>query len=162
MRLLLEQDLNFACFGLLVKTLEINGILGDEIVGMAMRVFVAVAFAISAMAFVPAHAFKASFSWKDISACTGIGTSPAFRLSEVPKGTASLAFRMDDLDAPGFEHGGSTVHYDGHDEVPQGAITFIGPCPPPGKRHRYRWTVQALGVHGTVLAKTSTTQAFPP
>ncbi len=45
--------------------------------------------------------FGASLRW--------CGSSPEFRLSGVPKGTATLDFTMVDLDVPGFLHGGGQV-----------------------------------------------------
>lgn len=106
-----------------------------------------------------ASAFTAGFSWAGIPACEKI--SPAFTLSAVPAGTTRLRFNMTDLDVPGFHHGGSTVAYSG-DTVKQGAIGYIGPCPPGGQRHRYRWTIEALDGAGKLLGTATATQAFPP
>jgi phosphatidylethanolamine-binding protein (PEBP) family uncharacterized protein len=108
----------------------------------------------------PGHAFGASFSWNKIAGCARV--SPAFRLSDVPDGTASLSFMMVDLDVPSFHHGGSTVPYSGKSRVKRGAITYIGPCPPPGEKHRYRWAIEALDAQRKVLATTTATQMFPP
>jgi hypothetical protein len=85
-----------------------------------------VALMIAAM---PAHAdaLSASFSWSGIPACEKI--SPAFTLAGVPAGTKRLRFEMHDLNVPDFHHGGSAVAYEGA-AVPQGAIHYIGPCPP--------------------------------
>lgn len=107
----------------------------------------------------PASAFTASFSWAGIPACAKI--SPAFALSGVPSGTKRLRFSMTDLDVPTFHHGGSTVGYDG-DTVKQGAISYIGPCPPGGQHHRYRWTIEAVDAAGKVLGATTVTETFPP
>jgi phosphatidylethanolamine-binding protein (PEBP) family uncharacterized protein len=104
-----------------------------------------------------AQAFSASFSWSGIPACSQ--TSPAFRIAAAPKGTTQLRFNMVDLDAPGFRHGGSTVSYSGG-AVAKGAISYVGPCPPQGPQHRYRWTVEALDSAGKVLGTTTTTQGF--
>jgi phosphatidylethanolamine-binding protein (PEBP) family uncharacterized protein len=113
----------------------------------------------AAMAPGQASAFSVSFSWAGIPACEKI--SPAFQLARVPAGTTRLSFEMRDLDVPGFHHGGSTVVYDG-EMVKQGAIKYIGPCPPAGQRHRYRWTIEAIDASGEVLATTTVTQRFPP
>lgn len=112
--------------------------------------------------FAPSAAFalSASFSWKNTSACSS--TSPAFTVRGAPKGTASLRFNMRDLDAPNFRHGGSTVAYDGKGRVAQGAITYVGPCPPTGQTHRYVWTVEALDGAGSVLGQTEAQGSFPP
>jgi phosphatidylethanolamine-binding protein (PEBP) family uncharacterized protein len=106
-----------------------------------------------------AGAFSARFSWAGIPACQKI--SPAFELSGVPPGTKRLRFEMKDLNVPGFHHGGSTVIYDG-DAVKQGAIRYIGPCPPGGQRHRYRWTIEALDASGKVQGTASAAATFPP
>jgi phosphatidylethanolamine-binding protein (PEBP) family uncharacterized protein len=106
-----------------------------------------------------ASAFTARFSWAGIAACEKI--SPAFALSAVPAGTKRLRFNMTDLDVPTFHHGGSTIAYAG-DAVKQGAISYIGPCPPGGQRHRYRWTIDAVDAAGKVLGTATVTQTFPP
>jgi phosphatidylethanolamine-binding protein (PEBP) family uncharacterized protein len=107
----------------------------------------------------PAATMTASFSWAGIPACEKI--SPAFQLTGVPAGTKRLRFEMRDLDVPTFHHGGSTVAYAGGG-VKRGAIQYIGPCPPGGQHHRYRWTIEALDAAGKVLGATSAMQTFPP
>src|ERR1700737_3074889 len=77
-----------------------------------------------------ASAFSARFSWSGIKACGR--TSPAFTIEDAPKETESLRFMMNDKDAPNFRHGGSTIPYKGNGRVPEGAIDYIGPCPPAG------------------------------
>ncbi len=106
-----------------------------------------------------ARAFTISFSWTGIPACARI--SPAFTLSGVPAGTKRLRFEMHDLNVPTFHHGGSTIAYEG-DAVKQSAIRYIGPCPPGGEHHRYRWTVEALDGAGKVVGTASATETFPP
>jgi phosphatidylethanolamine-binding protein (PEBP) family uncharacterized protein len=106
-----------------------------------------------------AFAFAAHFSWSGISACGR--TSPAFTISDAPKGTTSLRFMMRDRDAPQFHHGGGAVPYSGQ-SVPQGAINYVGPCPPAGARHRYVWTIEALDQDGKTLARTTAEGPFPP
>jgi len=120
------------------------------------------AFALAATILVPsaALALSAAFTWKGIGACGG--TSPAFTVRAVPKGTASLRFAMRDLDAPSFRHGGSTVAYDGKGRVAQGAISYVGPCPPTGQTHRYVWTIEALDAAGSVLGQPEAQGSFPP
>ena len=108
----------------------------------------------------PAWAFSATFSWTGIPACASV--SPAFALAGLPKGTAALAFVMHDRQAPDFEHGGSTVPYAGGGRVPQSAITYTGPCPPPGERHRYVWTIEARDGAGNVLGRVASSGMFPP
>jgi phosphatidylethanolamine-binding protein (PEBP) family uncharacterized protein len=106
-----------------------------------------------------ADAFSARFSWAGIPACEKI--SPAFQLAGVPAGSKRLRFEMKDLNVPGFHHGGSTIAYDG-DTVKQGVIRYIGPCPPNGERHRYRWTIEALDASGKVLRTATAEATFPP
>lgn len=114
-----------------------------------------------AMAATPGRAetFTAKFSWAGIPACEKI--SPAFTLGRVPAGTERLRFEMHDLDVPGFHHGGSAIAYGG-EKVAQGAIRYIGPCPPRGEHHRYRWLIEAIDGAGEVLGTASATATFPP
>jgi phosphatidylethanolamine-binding protein (PEBP) family uncharacterized protein len=114
-----------------------------------------------AMAAAPsrADAFTARFSWAGIAACERV--SPAFDLAGVPAGTKRLRFEMRDLDVPSFHHGGSTIAYQGA-AVKQGAIRYIGPCPPRGERHHYRWTIEALNAQGKVLGTATASATFPP
>ncbi len=105
-----------------------------------------------------AAAFSASFSWSGIGACGR--TSPAFTILDAPQGTESLRFTMNDKDAPNFRHGGSTVPYSGG-SVPEGAIGYIGPCPPAGATHRYVWTIEALDKSGKTIARTAAEGRFP-
>ncbi len=122
--------------------------------------FAAVSILALAAAVVPtvANAMSVRFSWAGIPACASI--SPAFDLSGVPVGTKRLSFTMTDLNVPTFHHGGSTIAYDG-DAVNRGRIRYIGPCPPRGERHNYRWVVQALDAAGKVLDKGSAEAIFP-
>jgi hypothetical protein len=60
-----------------------------------------------------------------------------------------------DKDAPNFRHGGSTVAYDASGHVPEGAIDYIGPCPPAGTTHHYVWTIEALDSSGKMIARTT-------
>jgi phosphatidylethanolamine-binding protein (PEBP) family uncharacterized protein len=106
-----------------------------------------------------AKAFSARFSWAGIPACEKI--SPAFELSGVPAGTKQLRFAMTDLNVPTFHHGGSTIAYQG-DAVRRGAIRYIGPCPPRGEHHRYRWTIEALDAAAKVIGTATAMAPFPP
>jgi phosphatidylethanolamine-binding protein (PEBP) family uncharacterized protein len=107
-----------------------------------------------------ANAFSASFSWAGITACQTV--SPAFTLRDVPPGTKQLRFIMHDEQVPSFQHGGSTIPYRGSDAIPRGAVHYIGPCPPKGERHQYRWAVDALDGSGKVLGQTTARAVFPP
>jgi phosphatidylethanolamine-binding protein (PEBP) family uncharacterized protein len=106
-----------------------------------------------------AMAFSASFSWSGIKTCDRI--SPAFTIHDAPKETVSLGFTMNDKDAPNFQHGGSTVPYNESGHVPEGAIDYIGPCPPTGASHRYVWTIEAIDKNGKLIARTTAEGRFP-
>ena len=97
--------------------------------------------------------------------CDGADISPPLQWSDTPAGTKSLALICDDPDAPM----GTWVHWvlyglpsktselpeklPAVDTLPDGARQGItdfkrtgygGPCPPPGKRHRYYFKLYAL------------------
>jgi Raf kinase inhibitor-like YbhB/YbcL family protein len=97
--------------------------------------------------------------------CDGADGSPELTWTEPPAGTQSLALIADDPDAPGgtfthwvlFNLGGDTrslsPNVSKSDELPNGArqgrngfrkIGYGGPCPPPGKPHRYYFKLYAL------------------
>ncbi len=98
-------------------------------------------------------------------ACTGADRSPPLRWDGVPEGTRSFALLVIDPDAPG----GEFVHWVLYDlpgnlsGLPEGIPTaprvegggrqgvndfhrvgYGGPCPPPGRPHRYVFTLYAL------------------
>ena len=99
------------------------------------------------------------FSWSSADKCST--KSPAFTVTGAPEGTAKLRFKMTDLDVPNYNHGGGTVAYNGQ-QVPAGAFSYKGPCPPSGS-HDYRWRVEALNAAGdTILGRGEATKAFPP
>jgi len=97
--------------------------------------------------------------------CQGQDMSPQLAWSNPPAGTASFALIVDDPDAPG----GTFTHWllfnvpaDSRglpEAVPteprlsggarqgkndSGVTSYSGPCPPPGKPHRYQFTLYAL------------------
>lgn len=93
--------------------------------------------------------------------CTGADASPPLALHGTPPGTKSLALRLSDPDAPR----GTFTHWLAWNlpadtaELRRGALPpsavegrndfgkrgYGGPCPPPGKPHRYVFEVFALG-----------------
>ena len=106
--------------------------------------------------------FAVTPTWEGVKACSGQPTSspsPAFSLAGVPAGTAELEFRMVDLDAPSFNHGGGKVRYGGQARIPPGAFQFIGPCPP--QTHRYEWTVTARDGSGKSLGTARAIKNYP-
>jgi len=105
-----------------------------------------------------AHAFGLSFEWGQTKKCFD-SKSPPIKLSKVPKGTEKVRFKMVDLDAPGYPHGGGTVAYDGKASLPYGAFKYKGPCPP--SPHTYQITGEALDAKGKVIAKASARKRFP-
>src|SRR5690606_29022208 len=101
----------------------------------------------------------------DIHTCQGDDRAPPLLWSTVPSDTRSLAVLCEDPDAPG----GRFVHWVLYNlpvdatelaegvppmpELPSGArqgmndsggVGWTGPCPPPGKPHRYVFTCMAL------------------
>ena len=106
----------------------------------------------------PAHAMSLRFSWGPTKSCFD-RNSPPIRLTGVPKGTKKIRFRMKDLDAPTYPHGGGVVQYKGKNYFPYGSFHYKGPCPP--RRHRYRITAEALDGNGKVLARASAVRTFP-
>ncbi|MDI6838843.1 MAG: phospholipid-binding protein [Rhizobiaceae bacterium] len=105
-----------------------------------------------------AAGMSASFDWGPTKKCFD-PNSPPFKVTGVPQGTAKLSFKMTDLDAPDYMHGGGKVEYTGKSEIPYGAFRYRGPCPP--TRHKYRFTVKALDATGKELGKTAATRSFP-
>ena len=110
-------------------------------------------------------AFKAGAEIPKQYTCEGADTSPALSWSGAPGGTKTFALIADDPDAPV----GTWVHWVLYDlpgdttELPQGVpsderlrsgakhgvndfhrVGYGGPCPPPGKPHRYFFKLYAL------------------
>jgi phosphatidylethanolamine-binding protein (PEBP) family uncharacterized protein len=102
--------------------------------------------------------FGASMRW--------CGTSPEFKLTGVPKGTASFALKMVDLDVPSYPHGGGKAAYQaGQNTISCGTITagwsYAPPSPPSGQVHTYQWTIQALDANGGVLGQAVKQRKYP-
>ena len=114
---------------------------------------------------VESSAFKDGHSIPAKYTCAGADVSPALKWSEAPAEAKSLTLICDDPDAPG----GNWVHWVMYDlppttrelaehvttaeVLPNGAkqgmndfrrIGYGGPCPPPGKPHRYMFRLYAL------------------
>jgi len=116
-------------------------------------------------------AFTAGAAIPTLHTCEGADLSPALHWSGAPAATQSFALIVDDPDAPV----GTWVHWVLYDvppritELPQGVphddtlangakqgvndfrkVGYGGPCPPPGKPHRYVFTLYALDAPTTL------------
>ncbi len=117
------------------------------------------ALSISSTAFQEGESIPARYT------CEGDDVSPLLRWDEPPRGTGSLALIMDDPDAPVgvFTHWVILNIPPDSRELPEALATqaelpggarqgkndfgrtgYGGPCPPPGRPHRYRFTLYAL------------------
>lgn len=91
--------------------------------------------------------------------CEGEDVSPPLTFQNIPAGTKSLALIMDDPDAPRgtFDHwivwnlppSTKGLSEKANFTYPQGKnsygeFRYRGPCPPPGKPHRYFFKLYAL------------------
>lgn len=92
--------------------------------------------------------------------CEGENVSPPLVFKNLPKGVKTLALIVDDPDAPHgtFDHWivwnlpanssglgeGAVVLHQGNNSY--GIPQYRGPCPPPGKPHRYFFKLYALDV----------------
>lgn len=103
-----------------------------------------------------------AFSWEGIKAC--IHESPEIRVAQIPDGTVELQVRLKDIDLPAYNHGGGSVKHDGSGIIPAGALTigYNGPCPPPGSRHKYEFSVIAKNAEGVIIGFGKSRQPFPP
>jgi phosphatidylethanolamine-binding protein (PEBP) family uncharacterized protein len=104
-----------------------------------------------------ASAMSLSFEWGPTKKCFD-SKSPPMSLSKVPDGTAKLRFKMVDLNAMNYRHGGGTVKYTGKNKLPYGAFRYKGPCPP--APHTYQFTVDALDKSGKKLATAKARKSF--
>ena len=99
-------------------------------------------------------------SWIGIGACSS--RSPAFVVRGVPSGATALDFHMTDLNVPSYRHGGGRVAFTSNGNIPPGAFSYVGPCPPAGETHNYQWTITALNASGAVLGTATAMRPFPP
>jgi Raf kinase inhibitor-like YbhB/YbcL family protein len=135
-----------------------------------MRIFILLAFGVAvglaaAAAAAPpmtltSPSFKSGGAMPKTLTCDGANRSPALVWSGVPANAKSLVLVCNDPDAPA----GDWVHWVlyaldprskglGENELPEGASpgrnswgknAYGGPCPPPGKPHRYFFRLYAL------------------
>lgn len=115
--------------------------------------------------YVTSTAFQEGEKIPDKYTCQGQDISPPLAWSELPEGTRSFVLIMNDPDAPG----GTFTHWvifnipSNSRGLPEavptetqlsdrtvqgkndfGRIGYGGPCPPPGRAHRYKFTLYAL------------------
>ena len=107
--------------------------------------------------------FRVSFEWGDIPPCTSgrpnkVG-SPEFTLAQIPPGTTRIDFKLKDLNAPRYNHGGGKVAWTGGNVVPFGTFEYKSPCPP-GEVHTYEWTATARK-GSKVLARAKARRKYP-
>jgi Raf kinase inhibitor-like YbhB/YbcL family protein len=125
---------------------------------------------------VTSSAFQAGQAIPAKYTCEGADISPPLEWSGVPAAAKSLALICDDPDAPG----GTWVHWVLYDlpvtatdlaervppaeSLPFGAqqgingfrrVGYGGPCPPPGKPHRYYFKLYALDVDLVLKPRTT-------
>jgi len=106
-----------------------------------------------------------SFDWSGLKLChsgyPNIVQNPIFTVRNVPAGTKFIRFRLQDKDAPSFEHGGGKIAYVGQSTIKPGAFRYQSPCPPSG-RHLYEWTATALsGRYGATLGVARAAKKYP-
>lgn len=130
------------------------------------RLVILAATAFFGISAVPASAsdFSLAFEWGNLKRCTSGNpftvNNPKFTLKGVPKGTASIQFRMVDRNVPGYNHGGGTVKYTGGSSIAPGAFKYKSPCPPNGS-HTYQWTAIAKDAGGKKLGQASASRKYP-
>lgn len=104
-----------------------------------------------------------SFQWGNIPNCRsgrpGTVGSPEFIVKGVPAGTTTIEFRMKDLNAPSYNHGGGKVKMTGSGKLPFGAFKYKSPCPPGGV-HTYEWTATAKAGSKTI-ARAKARRKYP-
>jgi Raf kinase inhibitor-like YbhB/YbcL family protein len=107
--------------------------------------------------------------------CTGANVSPPLRWTAPPRGTRSFALLVDDRDAPGsaFTHwtlwnlpatrrslpAGFKWRWQGRNGG--GSIGYTGPCPPPGPKHRYVFTIFAVDRYLALPRGASVSRLIP-
>ncbi len=106
----------------------------------------------------PVFAMSMSFKWGPTKKCFD-RKSPPITVKGVPNGTKKLKFKMVDLNATSYPHGGGTVKWKGNGKLPYGAFKYKGPCPP--SPHTYEISVKALGSGNKVLATAKARRRFP-
>jgi len=150
-----------------ILCLLLAGVLGASSVTLTPEGDKAMAFDLKSSAFTAGADIPKKF------ACEGPDVSPALSWGDPPAGTKSISLIMDDPDAPA----GIWVHWVLYDlpasarELPEGVpkdhelkngarqgrndfgkIGYGGPCPPPGRPHRYFFKLYALSARTDLKA----------
>jgi len=127
------------------------------------KIFAALCLAVAGNAF--AQELSVDWVWLKSHYCDN--TSPEFTIGNVPAGTKTLQFKMNDLDFQNKDHGGGSVEFSGAEGkmvVPAGALKqYEGPCPRAHYNswgHDYQINVKALGADGAELAQGGKKQNF--
>lgn len=102
-----------------------------------------------------------AFSWGDIAACTH--ESPEIQVAGIPDNTVELDVRLKNITVPAWNHGGGRIPYDGTDRIPANMLDlgYNGPCPMPGERNKYEFSVMALDGEGAIIGFGKAAQIFP-
>lgn len=102
-----------------------------------------------------------AFAWGEIAACTH--KSPEIQITGIPENTAELDVRLKNLDVPAWNHGGGRMPYTGSDRIPANVLDlgYNGPCPMPGERNKYEFSVMALDADGNIIGFGKASQVFP-
>lgn len=132
---------------------------------MFFRMFFSALFITVALAAPAAAELRFTFDWSGLKLCTSgspnIVSNPRFKVTGLPAGTTIVQFRLRDLDAPGYNHGGGWVKMSGDGTVPAGAFSYKSPCPPNGV-HTYEWTATAKSKkNGKKLGQAKTRRDYP-
>lgn len=111
-----------------------------------------------------ANTFKIAFDWGNIPLCDNGNpntvNNPVFKISDAPKGTASIKFTLVDEDVPQYNHGGGTVAYKNEKSIKSGLFKYQSPCPPNGS-HTYTWTAVAYDADGNELGMAKASKEYP-
>ena len=100
------------------------------------------------------------FSWEGIQPCTH--ESPEIRVTNIPDKTIIFRVQLKNITIPVWNQGGGSVKHDGL--IPAGAlqIGYNGPCPPPGKRQKYEFSVMAINAENEIIGFGKVRHPFPP
>ncbi|HSO20861.1 MAG TPA: hypothetical protein VLT88_15460 [Desulfosarcina sp.] len=113
---------------------------------------------------IPKNAAEMSvaFTWDGIAPCTH--ESPEIHVDGIPEGTAALRVRLKNINVPEWNQGGGSVEHDGTGVIPARALDvgYNGPCPPPGQRYKYEFSVMAVDAGGTIVGFGKAVAPFPP